>query len=239
MSVFFTKRGEPPSIGKRASDYAVGDVVKLIEDGAETEYIVIHQGIPDATIYDSSCNGTWVLRKDVADNQQWNTSNVNDYENSAINLYLNSTILNKFSANIQGNINQVKIPYRAGSGIGTTTSSGSSGLSTKVFLLSYAELGFSEDAYHPLKEGICLSYFVGTSGDSYDAKRVANLNGSPVSWYTRTPYCYYSLGQTTVLTVDTGGRGSTVQCISSCGVRPAIVLNSNTRFDSNTNVIKG
>lgn len=61
--VFFTRRGHPPVLGKLASDYSVGDTVKLIESGSQVDYIVVHQGKPSG-IYDESCNGTWLLMKD-------------------------------------------------------------------------------------------------------------------------------------------------------------------------------
>lgn len=63
----FLRKGEthtPPSAGILASDLAVGDIVKLTESGTPVEYIVVNQGIPENSgLYDSSCNGTWLLRK--------------------------------------------------------------------------------------------------------------------------------------------------------------------------------
>lgn len=48
-----------PSTGILASDLAVGDIVKLTENGTPVEYIVVNQGIPENSgLYDSSCNGT-------------------------------------------------------------------------------------------------------------------------------------------------------------------------------------
>lgn len=63
MSVFFIKRGTPPTFGKHALDYTVGESVFLIENNSPVEYIVVHQGNPDVNIYDTSCDGTFVLRK--------------------------------------------------------------------------------------------------------------------------------------------------------------------------------
>ena len=52
--------------GILASDLAVGSVVKLIENGVATEYLVVNQGIPgNSNLYDSSCNGTWLLRNGI------------------------------------------------------------------------------------------------------------------------------------------------------------------------------
>ena len=55
--VFFLKRGQV-STGKPASDYTVGESVFLNVNGVSTEFFVVHQGNPDASIYDTSCNGT-------------------------------------------------------------------------------------------------------------------------------------------------------------------------------------
>ena len=42
---------------------AVGSVVKLKFNGAMREFLVVHQGKP-SSLYDESCNGTWLLMKD-------------------------------------------------------------------------------------------------------------------------------------------------------------------------------
>ena len=45
---------------------AVGSVVKIKENGTRVNYLVVHQGKP-SSIYDESCNGTWLLRQDIAE----------------------------------------------------------------------------------------------------------------------------------------------------------------------------
>ena len=109
MSVLFTRRGAPPSLGKKASDYAVGESVYLIENGAKVEYLVVHQGLPDA-MYDVSCNGTWLLRKDVYIKREVN-SGVNNYSSStSVHNYLNNDFINLFDTTTRSIIKQVKIP---------------------------------------------------------------------------------------------------------------------------------
>ena len=83
-------RAKAPSTGILASSLAVGSTVKLMEGGTAVEYLVVNQGIPgNSNLYDASCDGTWLLRKDIHSNRQWHTSNVNKYETSAINTWLN------------------------------------------------------------------------------------------------------------------------------------------------------
>ena len=162
------------------SSKAVGSIVKLNVGGVAKNFIVVHQGRP-SSLYDTSCDGTWLLMEDCYESKRWHSSNVNDYANSEIRSYLNSTFLNLFDANIKSAIKQVKLPYRAGSGYGTTITSGANGLSTKIFLLSGPEVNWtsSTHSYIP-NDGACLSYFSGCA--TTDAKRIAKLNGSAVGW---------------------------------------------------------
>ena len=124
----------------KLSTKSVGSIVKLKVNGTLRDFIVVHQGKP-SSIYDASCDGTWLLMKDIYETRQWHSSNVNDYANSTIHSYLNSTFLNLFDANIRAQIKQVKIPYRPGSGTSTSINSGANGLSCKIFLLSNIEMG--------------------------------------------------------------------------------------------------
>ena len=78
----------------------VGTTVRLNVNNSPKEFIIVHQGKP-SSIYDESCNGTWLLMKDCYENRKWNSSNVNDYANSTIHSYLNSTFLAMFDSNIQ------------------------------------------------------------------------------------------------------------------------------------------
>ena len=86
---------------------AVGSTVKIKVNGTVKDFIIIHQGKP-SSVYDDSCNGTWLLMKDIYEKRQWNSSNTNDYANSTIHSYLNSTFLNLLESNIKTAIKQVK-----------------------------------------------------------------------------------------------------------------------------------
>ena len=201
---------------------AVGSIVKIKVNGAAKDFIIVHQGKP-SSVYDDSCNGTWLLMKDIYENRQWHSSNTNDYANSTIHSYLNSTFLNLFESNIKNAIKQVKLPYRKGSGTSTTVTSGSNGLSAKIFLLSATETSFNFSSYMPSGEGAELAYFKGCADNSSDSKRVAYLNGSAAVWWLRSPYCnlfYYALY------VNSSGDWSVSYCSNSYGIRPALILPS-------------
>lgn len=203
------------------SSKAIGSTIKLKVNGSAKDFIVVHQGKP-SSVYDDSCNGTWLLMKDIYENRQWHSSNTNDYANSTIHSYLNSTFLNLFESNIKNAIKQVKLPYRKGSGTSTTVTSGSNGLSAKIFLLSATETSFNFSAM-PSGEGAELAYFKGCADNSSDSKRVAYLNGSATGWWLRSPFCGYF---SNALCVNSNGDWDYYSCSSSYGIRPALILPS-------------
>ena len=203
------------------SSKAIGSTIKLKVNGSVKDFIVVHQGKP-SSVYDDSCNGTWLLMKDIYENRQWHSSNTNDYANSTIHSYLNSTFLNLFESNIKNAIKQVKLPYRKGSGTSTTVTSGSNGLSAKIFLLSATETSFSFSSM-PSGEGAELAYFKGCADNSSDSKRVAYLNGAATVWWLRSPFCYYF---NYALCVGSDGDGGGGGCSYSYGIRPALILPS-------------
>ena len=203
------------------SSKAIGSTIKLKVNGSAKDFIVVHQGKP-SSVYDDSCNGTWLLMKDIYENRQWHSSNTNDYANSTIHSYLNSTFLNLFESNIKNAIKQVKLPYRKGSGTSTTVTSGSNGLSAKIFLLSATETSFSFSSM-PSGEGAELAYFKGCADNSSDSKRVAYLNGSTAYWWLRSPYCSHF---NFALYVNSNGDWGSYNCSVSSGIRPALILPS-------------
>lgn len=203
------------------SSKAIGSTIKLKVNGSARNFIVVHQGKP-SSVYDDSCNGTWLLMQDIYENRAWHSSNTNDYANSTIHSYLNSTFLNLFESNIKNAIKQVKLPYRKGSGTSTTVTSGSNGLSAKIFLLSATETSF-DFSYMPSGEGAELAYFKGCADNSSDSKRIAKLNGSAAGWWLRSPYCNNSSG---ALYVSSGGDWDGNYCSNSRGIRPALILPS-------------
>lgn len=201
---------------------AVGSTVKIKVNGTVKDFIIVHQGKP-SSVYDDSCNGTWLLMKDIYEKRQWNRSGTSDYANSTIHSYLNGTFLGLFESNIKNAIKQVKLPYRIGSGTSTTVASGSNGLSAKIFLLSATETSFSFDGM-PSGEGAELAYFKGCADNGPDSKRVVYLNGSAdVYWALRSPFCQVS---NNVMFIVSNGNWGYNNCSNYYGVRPALILPS-------------
>lgn len=210
---------------------AVGSIVKLKVNGTAKEFIVVHQGKP-SSIYDESCNGTWLLMKDIYENIQWNSPDVNVLETSAIHRYLNSTFLGLFDSDIQGFIKQVKIPYRKGGGSNGTTQQGENGLPCKIFLLSAPEVHY-ENMFIYSGEGAALSYFASCATNTSDSKRIAYLNGSATAWWLRSPTVSYI---ESAWLVYPNGNCNIVSVSNSYGIRPTLVLPPDMEVDSSGNV---
>lgn len=211
---------------------AVGDIVKIREDSVGQNYIIVHKGKP-SNLYDDSCDGVWVLRKDIYETKAWDSLN-NSYKDSDIHTYLNGTFLNLFDSDIKASIKQVKIPYQNGTGSGGSVSSGSSGLSAKIFLLSGYELGWAtnNNSYFPV-DGAKLSYFTSGTDASSNNKRIANYSGSATNWWLRSP----STNDTGfVWYIYTNGFCSNHSCSNSFGVRPALILDASLLVDDDGNV---
>lgn len=196
----------------KLSTKAVGSIVKIKVNGAAKDFIIVHQGLPSSA-YDASCNGVWVVMKDIYTTMKWDGSN-NDYLNSDMTAYLNGTFISLIDADIRNAIKQVKIPYTNYSN--NNVMSGSNGLSCKVFLLSGTEVGFSGVSYMNT-EGAKLSYFDSAS------KRVAYNGSSAAIWWLRSPD---TGDDSSVWGVYTGGASGNGWYNGSYGVRPAFVLPS-------------
>ena len=219
---------------KLISTLAVGSSVYMNVGGVRKEFIVVHQGKP-SSLYDDSCNGTWLLMKDIYDQRQWNSSNINDYAKSTIHSYLNSTFLNLFDSDIQKLIKQVNIPYRKNGGSGGTDQSGANGLSCKVFLLSGYEVGWTNSINNSFPvDGAKLAYFESGATSSADNKRIAYLNGSAANWWLRS---LVTITSESVWYVFDGGYYGSRNAVDWYGIRPALVFPSDTLVDDSGNVI--
>ena len=214
----FLRRGPAPH-RTRMSDLEIGHTIKLNVNGTPWDWLVVHHGLP-SSIYDASCDGTWLLMKDVYEKRQWNSTDSNVLETSTIQSYLNGDFLNLFDGKVKRAIKQVKIPYRKNVGSGGTDQSGANGLPCKIFLLSSPEAHiYSRND----GEGASLSYFASTSPTSTDSKRIANYNGSPSAWWLRSPTITTS---TNVWNVRVDGSSGNANTSYTRGIRPALILPS-------------
>lgn len=207
------------------STLSVGSIVKIDEGGTPVEYLVVNQGIPeDSALYDASCNGTWLLRKELIGLQKWNSTE-NDYELSDIHAYLNGDFLDLYDYNVRSLIKEVKIPYHKGNGSYGTMASGAEGLPVKSFLLGGYEVGFTTDTHlnFPV-DGAVLAYFKNSSN------RIAEISGTRYRWWTRSANTHNTNG---VWAVETNGTHIGDHTYANDGVRPAVILPSDTPISQN------
>ncbi|MBQ1552695.1 MAG: hypothetical protein IIZ66_04045 [Clostridia bacterium] len=205
-------------------DLAVGDITQLNINGVATDFIVVHQGNPSSAIYDASCDGTWLLAKDIYENRAWQSSAVNSYGASSLHTYLNGTFLALCDAAVQSAIMQAKIPYVNGTGSAGSVASGASGLSTKVFLLGGYELGWTQGNISSLPaDGAKLDYFEAGAASSANALRIAYLSGAAAEWWTRSPV---TTNATAAESVETTGayRARVRSVLASLGIRPCLIM---------------
>lgn len=199
----------------------VGSTVKIKENGSLVDYIIVHKGIP-STKYDSSCDGIWLLRRNTYNNRRWNNVNMNNYADSEIHSYLNSTFLYILDSSIRNKIKQVNIPYHRGDGTGYTSVTGANGLSTRIFLLSGAEIGGTPALP---SDGDQLSYYISLHVEQRGANDV---------WWLRSPVLNIE-GRVAAITTEGPFEWSATNI--SRGVRPAFILPSNLDVDSNGTLI--
>lgn len=199
----------------------VGTTVYFNENGTSVPYIIVNQGIPqNSLLYDSSCNGTWVLRQDIDSNKAWDVDTSNAVAGSDI-MSVMAVMLNRYDADVQSAIKEVLIPYCEGGG-SQAVKSGIYGLSCKIFPLGGYEVGFtSNDNSNIPKDGDVLSYFQGTS--SIDSKRIAYLKGSATNWWLRSPS---KTGSVSAFGVTSSGGYNSWRVNYTYGVRPAFILPS-------------
>lgn len=208
----------------------VGDVVKIKENGVPVNFIIVQKGLP-SDMYDSSCDGVWVLRKTTHSDRPFNNTANNDYENSSINKWLNGEYLNSIDPEICAYIKQVKVPFKKGTGndpAGVQT--GADGLPCKVFFLAGNEIITPAEAENTrfINDGSNLTYFSSTN------MRICN-NSSNVGtrWRIRTPT---GDAKTAYHANPTGGFNANV-ATDSFGVRPAFVLPYNLLVESDGTVL--
>lgn len=185
------------------------------------EFIVVHQGNPDSAIYDESCNGTWLLMKDILGMAAFNDDESNYYPGSFLHTNIMAPLFDGCESHVKAAIKTAKIPYGT-RGSGPVT--GANGLSTQFFILSRYEVGF-ESSEHYDQDGTCLDYFSGND------TRIAYRYGVAEYWWLRSGQ---NKGGAYISAVTDTGRDNAFLSDESLGVRPACILDSKTAIDQST-----
>lgn len=225
--------------GTPITSLAVGSSVYMNVNGTQTEFIVVHQGLPSSA-YDSSCNGAWLLMKNIVGTSSWHTLTYSQCFSSSENVirqYLDNTFAATLDENVYNQIKTVSIPTM-------TIRNGSASVlgiaSLKVFLLSTDEINQprNDDGKYPtLVEGSALSYFSGTQDSTYYSKCVADYEGNATSWWLRSESKYLGSGYVRAYAVGTGGSSNSSRVDNKKGVRPAMIFPSTTLVNDQNVII--
>lgn len=245
-------------IGKSApaGDLSVGSTVWIKINGVPKEFIIVHQGLPvvdtDSTVsthtYDESCNGTWLLMKDIyttmkfleADEDgnpvQWEYYYHYDQilgtsSGTLIPKYLNDEFYNLIEESVRTSIVWANLPaqhyyYESPSGSTYDTTE-------RVFMLASSEVGYvdfigSNSLY---EMGGLLHYFTADPleanyyGNEYRSEnsRIAYFNGVATAWWLRTA-CSNLNWDTEGGYVRVNGKFSAETTFNELGVRPAFIV---------------
>ena len=224
-----------------AGGLAVGDSVWIKVNNIDHEFLVVHQGNPNSAKYDASCDGTWLLMKDIYTKMKWSSTN-NNYKISEI-LGYGGIFLTYLDSVVQSAIKQVKIPYWDGPGALGYVASGDKGLSTKIFQLSLYEVGLTTGVIASIPaEGSVLDYFDTGVAENVNSKRIANFEGKADNWWLRSPYAHIDYNQQIsdfhyqyAWYVSQSSVCSTTNALDySFGFRPAFIIDRDTPIDQST-----
>ena len=198
------------------TDAQNGKIINLPYKGAMTPHRVVHIGNPDSELYDSSCNGVWLLREDIVELGDWQVTNVNTgFPNSTIANAMDG-YFNNYDISVQASIKSANIPYCVGGGsfdVTTTTK--------KIFPASMKELGYNTEnlpGENLPEDGAPLQYFI-----THPDARAANFNGTPTNYWTRTPNDRFSFW---VYYVHTGGNAGGDPAGNALGYRPLLIMDT-------------
>lgn len=219
-----------PVEGIEISSLPVGTKIKIPESGESFTFIKTHQGLP-SPMYDPSCDGAFVLREYPVQEMPWDSQNINVYEQTDVDVWLNGDYINRFPESVKNKILTAKWPYRKNGGKNGSNQSGENGLPRKVILIGGYELGWTSATNYMFPEdGHVLDYFKGTL--TIDAKRIAYANGNAVFWGTRSPQTTSTI---TIFGVYTNGNFSHNGGAGNMWVRPQFILSNESYVSSEPN----
>ncbi len=206
----------------------VGETVLMDIDGRETEFLIVNQGNPDGSIYDASCDGTWLLAKNILEKKEIQPLSNQYYSGSSIHEYLNGEFLARLDSRTQDAIADVKVPYHIDT---ETVSSGKDGLPTKIFPLSYSELNL----YARPAIGAALPYFSDAVIPSLYDRLMATLNGIAGNWMVRD----FGRASAHYCGIGANGAPANFENGDTVGIRPAMIMPFETRVTNTRHEIIG
>lgn len=212
--------------GNPISSFALGTKFGIADPSGTTRwYKLVHKGVPGGGLYDSTANGAWLWRTNVAGSTAIDSSNyIYGYEGCALDNWCVNYPGGNITPSVANRLMTVHLPYvKRADYSSAKVSSGSNGLSRKCFLLSAVEMGvYTWQGIDGLmaQEGAKLDYFDYTTAAT--DKRKADTEywtRSKRSYNGNYMYTFYADGS-----FSSAGRHRE----DSYGLRPCIVLPLNT-----------
>lgn len=212
---------EPQALGS----YAPGSIVKLRENGVLNDFIVVKHGYPT-----SSNKRTLLLRKNIINNQPWNSTEISEYDcgysGSTIDTWLASTYYTYLDSYVQNEVTNVTI--RA------SVDTAPANISRKVFLLSGSEL-------FTIQMGTDGTFIPLFSDAQY---RIAYSDADPNTaqdWWTRTQEVMggpYGPSFNLYFVMAVGGVTNAISATAEKGIRPALTLLSSNAVDEDGTILE-
>lgn len=199
----------------RLGDMPVGTLVSVNENGSSAAFYLSKHD------YEPELNGSGrdlLVRKDCYGTNQWNSNNINTYDNSQIDISLNNDYKNKLSLEMQNKIGITMFRYTPGNGNNTI-----SVLNKSIFLLSATELGKNETWFQ----------IEGTALPISSILSIAYLDGEPTMQWTRSPS--NALSVNAIVLFPDGEHANQANCINKFGLRPCFTLSADTLLNPNPN----
>ena len=184
---------------------STGSIIKLKENGTLVDFYVAKHD------YESGLNGagrTLVVRKDVYDQRQWHSSNVNAWASCTMRSWLNSTYKALLDSDIQELMGTTTYYYTPGNGNWTVTTR-----SDAVFLLSLTELG----------QSYTYANVEGSALPIASTLQIAYQGGSATTQWTRSPD---TVSTSLAWRLYSNGSIGNDGCTRTRGSRPAFTLPS-------------
>ena len=206
-----------PVAGTPLGDLTEGTLITINENGSPVEFYVSKQN------YEPGLNGdgrVLVVRKDVYNQQQWNSSSVNTWASCTMRSWLNGTYKALLGSYVQSLMSTTTYYYTVGNGNGMVTIR-----SDAVFSLSLTELG----------EGTTWANVEGSALPIADTLNIAYQGGGAVSQWTRSPV---TNNTSNAWRMDSNGGKYNYYCTNTGGSRPCFTLPDTALVDPSNALIE-
>ena len=239
--------------GIRIGDLSTNESIFADVDGVEKEFLIVNQGIPidpitaePSNLYSTTCDGTWVLMKDIhtiASCNDIDGNAVNVYGNMAVRQYLNEDFIALLKPAVQDSVMNVKIPgHKRDGSTANIFRSGEDGLAAKAFVLSKYEFGLHNETISLTRDGVVLSRYY----DIYlrELESYAQHHPELVAYYGEAAEYYMTRSiaghSEDLYIISRTGQAQSLRVSRQdvpIGIRPAMILDPETRVSRVTHRI--